>query len=179
LDWPILDFRFQEGRLFDPKSKIESAVVRANLLLGGLLALFGGWYLWLTAGAPHRRLPYDPGIMFVPRILASGLIFLSALLIFQQIIPRLPRPEEAPPDRLDSGERLRIFGLFGLTVAYTALLPWLGFLLVTPVYLIAAMVLSGSRSRASIGVIAVIVTAVIYVSFVYFFKVSLPPVPFP
>ena len=149
-------------------------MIRANLLLGALLSLFGGWYLWLTTSAPQRRLPHDPGIMFVPRILASTLVFLSALLIFQQIFPRLPRPKEVPPERLGSREWLQTFGLFGLTATYTLLLPWLGFLLVTPVYLIAAMLLSGARSRASTGVTAVIVTGVIYVSFVYFFRVSLP-----
>jgi hypothetical protein len=155
------------------------AVIRANLVLGALLALFGGWYLWLTTAALHRRLPYDPGIMFVPRILACVLIFLSVLLIFQQIVPRLPHPKEAPPDRLDSREWFKTFGLFVLTVAYTALLPWLGFLLATPVYLVAAMLLSGARSRASTGVTAVIVTGVIYVSFVYFFSVSLPSLSLP
>jgi hypothetical protein len=154
-------------------------VIRANLLLGALFTLFGCWYLWLTAAASHRRLPYDPGIVFVPRILACGLILLSVLLILQQIVRSLPRPKEAPPDRLDSREWLQTFGLFGLAVAYTGLLPWLGFLLVTPVYLIAAMLLSGARSRAATGVTGLIVTGVIYVSFVYFFKVSLPPLSFP
>jgi hypothetical protein len=154
-------------------------VIRTNLILASLLGLFGGWYLWLTTAAPQRRLPYDPGIMFVPRVLASGLIFLSMLLIVQQIVPRLPRPKEIPPERLDSREWLQTFGLLGLTATYAALLPWLGFLLVTPVYLIAAMLLSGVRSRASTGVTAVIVTGVIYVSFVYFFRVSLPPLSVP
>jgi hypothetical protein len=69
--------------------------------------------------------------------------------------------------------------LFVLTVAYTALLPWLGFLLVTPLYLAAALVVSGAGWRPRTGVIAVVVTGVIYVSFVSFFKVSLPPVPLP
>jgi hypothetical protein len=154
-------------------------VIRANLILGALLALFGGWYLWLTTAAPKRRLPYDPGIMFVPGILACGLIFLSVLLILQQIVPRLPHPKEVPPDRLDLREWLQTFGLFSLTVTYTALLPWLGFLLATPVYLIVAMLLSGARSRASTGVTAVLVTGVIYIAFVYFFRVSLPPLSVP
>jgi hypothetical protein len=154
-------------------------VIRANLLLGALFTLFGCWYLWLTTAASHRRLPYDPGIVFVPRILACGLILLSVLLILQQLLTRLPHPKEAPPDRLDSREWFRTFGLFVLTVTYTALLPWLGFLLVTPVYLVAAMLLSGARSRASTGVTAVIVTGVIYGSFVYFFRVSLPSLSLP
>jgi len=154
-------------------------VIRANLLLGALLALFGGWYLWLTTPAPHRRLPHDPGIMFVPRILACGLILLSVLLILQQILPRLPRPEEAPPEPLNSRQWLQTFGLLGLTSTYAALLPWLGFLLVTPVYLVAALFLSGARRQVSSGVTAVVVTGVVYISFVYFFRVSLPPVPFP
>jgi putative tricarboxylic transport membrane protein len=158
---------------------ISPAVIRANLLLGALFILFGGWYLSLTTIAPQRRLPYDPGIMFVPRILASGLILLSVLLIIQQIVSRMPRPKEPPPDRLSSREWLQTVGLFGLTVTYTLLLPWLGFLLVTPVYLVTAMLLSGARSRASTGVTAVIVTGVIYVSFVYFFRVSLPPLSVP
>lgn len=153
-------------------------MIRANLVFGTLLILFGGWYLWLTTGAPYRRLPHDPGIMFVPRILACGLIFLSVLLILQQIMRQLPRPEEAPPDRLDSRAWLQVVGLFGLTVAYTALLPWLGFLLVTPVYLVAAMLLSGAHRGVSTGVTVVIVTGVIYVSFVYFFRVSLPSLSF-
>jgi putative tricarboxylic transport membrane protein len=154
-------------------------VIRVNLLLGALFALFGGWYLWLTTAAPQGRLPYDPGVMFMPRILASALIFLSVLLILQQIVPRLPRPREMPPDRLDSREWLRTSGLFGLTAAYTALLPWLGFLLATPVYLVAAMVVSGAAWRPRISLVALAVTGIIYVSFVFFFKVSLPPVPLP
>ena len=154
-------------------------MIRANLLLGALLTLFGGWYLWFTTAAPQRRLPHDPGIMFVPRILASTLIFLGVLLIFQQITSCLPRPKEVPPDRLGSREWLQTFGLFGLTVAYTALLPWLGFLLVTPVYLVAAMVVSGAGWRPRTGVIALAVTGVIYVSFIYFFKVSLPSLSLP
>lgn len=117
--------------------------------------------------------------MFVPRILASGLIFLSVLLILQQIVPRLPRPKEAPPDRLDLHDWLRTFGLFALTAAYAALLPWFGFLLLTPIYLVAAMVLSGAGWRARTGVIAIGVTGVIYVSFVYFFRVSLPQLTLP
>jgi len=154
-------------------------VVRANLLLGFLLILFGGWYLWLTAAAPRRRLPHDPGLMFVPQILAGALILLSVLLILQQIVSRMPRPKEAPPDRLDSREWRQTVGLLGVTAGYIALLPWLGFLLVTPVYLIAAMRLSGARWRVSVGATAVAVTGVIYVSFVYFFKVSLPSLPLP
>ena len=154
-------------------------MVRANLFLGFLLSLFGGWYLWLTTAAPRRRLPHDPGIMFVPQILAGVLILLSVLLILQQIVPRMPRPKEEPPDRLDSREWLQAVGLLGLTAAYTVLLPSLGFLLVTPAYLIAAMLLSGARWRASVGATAVAVTAVIYVSFVYFFNVSLPSLPLP
>jgi hypothetical protein len=139
----------------------------------------GGWYLWLTTAAPDRRLPHDPGIMFVPRILASGLIFLSVLLILQQIIPGLPRPKEAPPDRLDLRDWLQTFGLLALTAAYAALLPWFGFLLVTPLYLVAAMVVSGAGWRTRTGVIAVGVTGVIYVSFVHFFRVSLPQLTLP
>jgi len=154
-------------------------VVRANLFLGFLLILFGGWYFWLTTAAPRRRLPHDPGIMFMPQILAVVLILLSVLLILQQIVPRMPRPKEAPPDRLDSRQWLQTVGLLALTAAYTALLPSLGFLLVTPAYLIAATLLSGARWRVSVGVTAVAVTGVIYVAFVYFFNVSLPSLPLP
>ena len=154
-------------------------MVRANLLLGFLLILLGGWYLWLTTAAPRRRLPHDPGIMFVPQFLAGLLILLSVLLILQQIVSRMPRPKEAPPDRLDSREWRQTVGLLGVTAGYIALLPWLGFLFVTPVYLIVAMLLSGARWRVSVGAAAVAVTGVIYVSFVYFFKVSLPSLPLP
>lgn len=154
-------------------------MVRANLLLGLLLILFGGWYFWLTTAVPRRRLPHDPGITFVPQFLAGVLILLSVLLILQQIVPRLPRPDEARLERLSLREWVQTVGLLGFIVAYTALLPWLGFVVVTPVYLVAAMLLSGARWRVSTGVTAVVVTGVIYVSFVYFFRVSLPPLPFP
>jgi hypothetical protein len=117
--------------------------------------------------------------MFVPRILASGLIFLSVLLILQQIAVRLPRPKEVPPDRLEPREWLQTFGLLVVTATYAALLPALGFLLITPIYLVGAMLVSGVRWRVSTAVTAVVVTAVIDVLFVYFFKVSLPLLSFP
>ena len=149
-------------------------MARTNVILGVLLILFASWYLWLAAAAPRRRFPYDPGIMFFPQVFAVALILLSLLLVLRQVVKRLPRPDEAPPDRLDSREWVKTAGLLGLTIAYPLLLPWLGFLLATPVYLIGAMLLSGSGRRLSTGVIAVVVTGVIYVSFVYFFKVLLP-----
>jgi hypothetical protein len=154
-------------------------MIRANLLCAAVLILFGGWYLWRTTAAADRRLPYDPGTMFVPRMLAIGLILLSALLLLQQIVARLPHPKEAPPEPLDSRQWLQTFGLLVTTVAYALLLPWLGFLLVTPIYLIAAMFLCGARSRLHAGVTAAVVTGVIYVSFAYFFRVSLPAIDWP
>lgn len=117
--------------------------------------------------------------MFVPRLLACGLIALSVVLILQQVVSRVPRPEKVSPDRLDSRQWLQTFGLLGLTILYAVLLPWLGFLLATPIYLLIAMLLSGAHRGISTGLTAVIVTGVIYVSFVYFFKVTLPSAPLP
>lgn len=154
-------------------------MARANVVLGSLLIFFGSWYLWLTTGAPRRRLPHDPGLMFVPRILAVGLLLLSVLLILREVVPRVPRPDEAPPERLGAWGWGQTGGLLGLTVAYVVLLPWLGFLPATPVYLVAAMLLSGAGWRLGTGVLAAVATGVIYLAFVYFFRVALPPAPFP
>lgn len=149
-------------------------MARTNALLASLLILFGGVYLWLTLGVPPRRLPHDPGIVFVPRVLGAGLVVLSVLLLLQQVVRRLPRPDEAPPERLSAREWTRTAALLGFTIGYVALLPWLGFLVATPLFVTAALLVAGAGARPGTAVAALAVTGVIYVAFVYFFRVRLP-----
>jgi hypothetical protein len=134
---------------------ISPAVIRANLL-PALLTLSAAGISGLRP--PHRFAGYLTTRHHVCAGSSRADHFAKRALILQQIVPRLPRPEEVPPDRLDSREWFQTFGLFVLTIAYTALLPWLGFLLVTPLYLTAALVVSGAGWRPRTGVIAVVVT---------------------
>ena len=149
-------------------------MARANLVLGGLLLVCASWYLWLTDGTPRRRLPHDPGLAFVPRILAVALIGLSVVLVLQQLVRWLPRPVETPPAPLSPSDWARTAGLVALTVAWVVLLPVAGFLATTPVYLVAAAHLSGARRWLAAVLGAVAVTLVVWVAFVHGFRVPLP-----
>ena len=63
---------------------------------------------------------------------------------------------------MDRG-KLRFFAAIGLCVAYLVLLPVLGFIAITPVFMIAFMVLLGEKSKGWIIGVSIAMTAIIVV----------------
>jgi hypothetical protein len=107
-----------------------------------------------------------------PRVAAWGLLFLGAILTVQSGI-KLARRENQPLP-FPPGAFPRVFAMVLMTFAYIYLMPYTGFVLITPVYLFLTMVFFGLR-RYLLGVVTgIAVTLVLFVTFRYAFQVLLP-----
>lgn len=141
---------------------------RADLLTGiGLLALAALYFqqsFAITVGFAADRL----GPTFFPRLLALSLGGCALALIARALRGRSD-PTPLPAVRLPL-----LLGTLGLTAAYTLLLAPLGYLLATPLYVAALVLLLGYRRRAGVAGTALGVTVVLYLVFARALKVLVP-----
>ncbi len=146
-------------------------MTRADRIIGGLL---------LAVAASYYRLTYDIevglasdllGPKFVPRLLAILLAVASTILVVRSWWAR-PGVEESPPPAGDAPQRL--VWTLAITVAYLLLLPHVGYLLLTPIYLGAFACLLGYRAWKPLAGTAIGVTVALYVIFAALLRVRLP-----
>ena len=109
-----------------------------------------------------------------PRFIAWGLLFLGATLAVQSGMKLVRREKEPLP--FPPGAFLRVFSMVLMTYAYIYLMPYAGFVLITPVYLFLAMLFFGLRRYLLGAVTSIAVTLVLFVTFRYAFQVLLPVV---
>ncbi len=148
---------------------------RANIVISVSLLAFVAGYAAMTMQLPKRNLPNTLGADFLPWVLTSLLAFLS-LLLLGRTLARKGSAEENP--RLSGAAVLRIGLLLALFAAYVVGMVQLGFLLVTPPFVVIVMLFTGSRKWGEILITSVVVTAVVYFVFHQFFRVPLPGIPF-
>ena len=109
-----------------------------------------------------------------PRFIAWGLLILGATLAVQsgkKLLQRQTEPLPFPPRAFP-----RVLTMVLMTYAYIHLMPYSGFVLITPVYLFLAMVFFGLRRYFLGAVTSIAVTLVLFVTFRYVFQVLLPVV---
>jgi len=146
-------------------------------LIFGLLILAGSLLLFWVTGSFQKQTALQGAQMgpsFWPRFLLGGLILLSGI-ISVGVIRRIMK-EKAWGESLmtmDPG-KVRFFAAIGLSIAYLVLLPVLGFIAITPVFMIAFMLLLGEKSKGWIIGVSIAMTAIIVVLFTKAMYVPLP-----
>ncbi len=150
--------------------------------LGSLLTIGALVLYFLVAPAqvamPKVRLGSQEGAfalspLFFPRLVAVGVGLLGGLLFFRG---------RSRPDTLRAGEGFRlprqdaarVGGTLALLVLYLAGLDTLGYLLATPLALVALKVFLGARRWVVIGAVAVVTTVAIYLGFQKGMSIILP-----
>jgi hypothetical protein len=107
-----------------------------------------------------------------PRLLAGLLLGLVALQSVRDLRAAGPVASgEAAPAPGHAGRSLAV--ALGM-VAYVAVLPVLGFLLATPVFVLALMLLLGDRAPATLAALPLAITAGCFAVFQGLFNVNLP-----
>lgn len=179
-------------------SRYHDAIIAAVLL--GLAGVFT--YEISNISAEHFR--RAPGIVYYPLLISAALALASLVLFARDLLPsgrenRVAAPqqnEEAEGDhfggeasadnelekdtRLEGNARSRastilpvLLGVF-ILIAYVLLLPVAGFIVSTPVMLVALLAAYGVRSWKMIFVLPIATTAVIYLAFYYMLRLQLP-----
>ncbi len=109
-----------------------------------------------------------------PRVIAWGLLILGATLAAQSGMKLVRREKEPLP--FPPGAFPRVFSMVVMTYAYIYVMPYTGFVLITPVYLFLAMVFFGLRRYLLGAVTSLAVTLALFLTFRYAFQVLLPVV---
>ncbi len=112
------------------------------------------------------------GPSFWPQIVLAGIIIICAGLMVQYLI-KTEKGAEGKKATLDL-RQLRFLIAVALIVGYLVLLPFLGFIITTPVFMVAFMYLLGEQSAAWILGVSLGMTAVIVVLFTKVMYVPLP-----
>lgn len=148
-------------------------------LIFSLLIFAGSLFLYWVTGSFGARITLGGGAAqmgpaFWPRFILGAIILLSGI-ISVGMIRRIAR-EKAWGESLMTMDRgkLRLFSAIGLIVAYLFLLKISGFIVTTPLFMIAFMVLLGEKSKGWIVGVSFAMTAIIIVLFTKAMYVPLP-----
>jgi hypothetical protein len=146
-------------------------------LIFSLLIFMGSLFLYWVTGSFQERTVLQGAQMgpaFWPRFILVSIILLSGI-VSVGLIRRIAK-EKAWGESLMTMDRgkVRFFAAICLSVAYLILLPVLGFIAITPVFMIAFMLLLGEKSKGWIIGVSFGMTAVIVVLFTKAMYVPLP-----
>lgn len=151
-------------------------MLKGELIFALLIFVVSLFLYWVTGSFRTGTLLQggQMGPAFWPRFILGALILLSGIVSVGMI--RRIAKEKAWGESLMTMDRgkVRFFAATGLGVAYLALLPVLGFIAITPVFMIAFMLLLGEKSKGWILGVSIAMTAIIVVLFTKAMYVPLP-----
>jgi putative tricarboxylic transport membrane protein len=152
-----------------------------DLALAGTLLLIGVLLLIAIAGLPAGTSADPVGPRGFPSLLAVGFLGSATALAAKAMLarrhPRAYLLASADPDSADSeGPVLRSrLVLASITiVGYVLLLPIVGFLLITPAFIVALIIIQGGVATRSLIVMAVGFPIAVYLLFAVLLGVPLP-----
>lgn len=143
---------------------------RFEFFLGLIMLLVGLGYLWATANIPRKQEGIDAS--FVPYILGA----LCSLLGVLQLLAAVKL--KAAGASASTADYATVWKTLALIVGYVALLSWVGFPIMTVVYLMAQFyVLTPADQKPRwvlYATVAVVTSAVVYLLFHNAFDLILP-----
>lgn len=144
---------------------------RANIFISIILFAFTGYYAYLITRLPTRNIPHTLGADFMPWVLTVCLLLLSSLLLLESLFYRR---EEKRVARISLKEVAGILSLLAVIVAYITAMIYFGYVFVTPLFMAAMMLMSGSKKLKEIIFFPIGITLAVYIFFYRFFNVLLP-----
>lgn len=141
---------------------------RGDFFIGIGLLLFALLYLQQSFLIMRGFASDKLGPAFFPRLLGVVLATLAVTLIVRALFGR---SDPTPPPAIRGG---LLAAVVAVLVAYSLIMPWLGFLITTPLLLIAIIWMMGMRRWGSMIGTAVGLTLVLYLVFVRALHVLLP-----
>jgi len=153
---------------------------KSDLGPGLVVTLFGILYFAFSFSIHVSRLGGSTSSRLVPQIM--GIIFISMGLILVGRGIKQKKTGATAKESFDAKafffKYRRIFAVFGLSFAYVLLLSLFGFIIMTPLYLYALMLVltpQNAKKQYIFNIfMAVVVTMILYVLFRYGFKMILP-----
>jgi len=154
------------------KIRDVSPLRNRETLLGVILIVFAGVFLMGVSNFPDTAARYRSiAPSFFPNLLGVALAILGGLLLLEGI---RSKPAIILEIEASHGNVLRAAGLLALLVAYIALFRLLGFALMSGLFVLGLQLLLGAKNVVKAAILAVAVTAALYIVFVTLLRVPLP-----
>jgi hypothetical protein len=125
---------------------------------------------WFFEANKMAAVEFGIGSGGYPKFVSAGFFFVGFLLLITSIRKGLPKPQVA----IDKKALLRIVVFVAVTFVYVLAMRYLGFLLLTPLYLFFACCFFAYKRKVIAAVASVVVTAALYLVFAMIFYVPLP-----
>lgn len=148
-----------------------------EIVIGVVVSLVAIASLFFSHKFPTTGLATDIGSARFPQIYAGALLVLCAMLIGRHLIkgqPSVAKKTEAPAVQEEVRSYRRAFVGIASSVLALAVMPYLGYGLVTTCYLSFLMWLMGMRHKLWNPLLAVVITATLYFTFSAGLNVPLP-----
>lgn len=116
----------------------------------------------------------DLGSMFLPRVVAGLMIVFSATIAFESLKCLSAGRRAEDHEIISTSGFSGIFLYIGIFVAYWFAMPYVGFLVATPIVMVAVAVLLGGRSWLPILATSVITPTIVFYISREFLRVYLP-----
>ena len=148
---------------------------------GGIVVAATALFVWvLPAQITFPRIEVGGGVggiaaspLFFPGLMAV-LFGTLGVIIFLRGHPRERNLRDGEGFAFEPGEAIRVAGTAAILIAYALLLETFGYLLLTPVTLVALCVFLGYRRWLVVLITAAGFTVLVYVGFRYGMKILLP-----
>lgn len=158
-------------------TELKSAGWNMDIVIAGIVSMLAVAAIFFSRKFPTTGLATDIGSARFPQIYAVALLVLCAMLVARHLIKGQPTPAEVPEASAIDDEvpnyRKTFVGIVSSVVCLAAM-PYLGYGLVTTVYLSFLMWLLGMKHKAWNPLLALTVTAVLYFTFSAGLNVPLP-----
>lgn len=141
-----------------------------DISTGGILLLLSA-IGFLMAGQFGNGQAYGPD--FFPKLILTLLAISAALLIVGGAL-RLKKEKSVPHIQFDRSAVGRIVLFIALLITYILLFFWVGFIISTILFLLAAQWIFGLRKVVLLAGVAVILPILLYFIFTMAFKIPLP-----
>ena len=159
----------------------------SNIIIGVFLLALSGFYYLSTRDFPPPTVTENLGAGFFPKLLSMLLAFLAIMLILGSLFSRSTSSQEEQKAAISGGERLEedsftgegisykfLLGTILVSTLYVILLPIIGYLIITPIFIIAMIRLLGKKTWFRNIAVSILLTAALYLLFATMLGVALP-----
>lgn len=114
------------------------------------------------------------GSLFLPRIVAVFIIIFSAFIGASSLLQLLRKAQQQEIERISLNGFLGVNIYVGIFIAYWFFVPYVGFLVATPLVMFAVAMLLGGRNWPAITAMSLVVPVLLFYGSSYFLRVFLP-----
>jgi putative tricarboxylic transport membrane protein len=147
-------------------------MIANEIVFGALFMLVSAFLFAMTFTFPEITIALSPTVF--PRFVTICLFLLSALLLGQGIRKQLKEQPAKARKKIDRAYLLRFILLAVAGFFYTRLIRYTGYIVVTPLFVAAAMLIFAEKKWYRIVLVSAGTTAVLYLVFRMVFRVPLP-----